>query len=373
MKLLSIVAFFLLLKSSVSAQDFYMFIGTYNSPKSEGIYVYKFNSNDGSVKQVSHIKISNPSYIVVSPGEKYVYSVQEDGNNNGGGNITAFSFDKTSGLLSFINTQPSGGDHPCYVETDKTGRWVFAGNYSSGTVSVLPVLANGGLGTAVTTIQHNGAGSNQQRQSSPHVHATVISSDNKWLFTPDLGIDKVMIYSFSDKNGSLSPAKQPYTASKPGAGPRHFTFHPTNKFAYLIEELSGNIVTYNYKKGKLKPVQVISNMVTGDTSFPGSADIHVSHDGKFLYASNRSTVNNIGIFSINPKNGKLRLAGHQPTLGKGPRNFNIDPTGKFLIVANQNSDQVVIFERNLHTGLLKDTGQRIEVGKPVCIKWMKIN
>jgi len=351
----------------------YLIVGTYTGDKSEGVYVYKFNSSDGSFTETSHVKTSNPSFVAISPDEKYVYAVHEDAANNGkGGEISAFSFNKKTGTLTYLNEQSTQGDHPCYVVVDKTGKWVIAGNYSSGSLSVLPVKNDGSVGAPATTIKHEGSGVKKDRQASPHVHCTVLSADNKFLFVPDLGIDKVVIYTFDAKTGKLTPAKQPFFKAVDGSGPRHFTFHPNNKYAYLIEELSGTVETFQYSNGTLKNIQRISSMPTGDTSFAGSADIHVSPDGKFLYASNRSTSNTIAIFKINPTDGKLTTVGHQSTLGQTPRNFNFDPSGNFLLVGNQNSDQVVIFKRDKQTGLLTDTGKRIDVGKPVCLKWISL-
>lgn len=357
-----------------AAQDqHYLITGSYTTGKSEGIYVYLFNSSDGSHKEISHVKISNPSYVAVSPDEKFVYAVQENAANKGkGGEIAAFSFDKQTGVLTYINKQPSGGDHPCYVSVDKTGKWVATGNYSSGSVAILPVQADGSLGAASTIMQHEGSGVNKERQSKPHVHCAVFSNDNRFLFVPDLGIDKVMIYSFDDLTGKLSTAPQPFARSTDGAGPRHFCFHPSNKFAYLVEEMSGTVVVFDYKNRTLKSKQRISSMPVGDTANAASADIHVSTDGKFLYASNRADANSIAIFKINSKTGKLVLVGHQSTLGKTPRNFNFDPSGSFLLVGNQNSDEIVIFKRDKETGLLTDTKKRIEAGKPVCIKWIGV-
>ena len=354
--------------------DRYLIVGTYDSPKSEGIYVYKFSSTDGSVKEISHIKTRNPSFVAISPNEKYVYAVHEIGRGGNGGEIAAFSFDKKQGTLTFINQQLSGGDHPCYVTVDKTGKWIFAGNYSSGSLAVLPVNKDGSLGAATTVIQHKGSGKDTARQKGPHVHCTVISADNKYLFVSDLGMDKVMIYAFEAKTGKLTEAKQPFAESVPGSGPRHFTFHPNNKYAYLIEEMSGTVQAFQYNNGSLKGIQRISTLPAGDTGLIGSADIHVSPDGKFLYASNRGRgqSNTIAIFKINSKDGTLKVAGHQNTLGKIPRNFNFDPSGNFLLVANQESDEIVIFKVNKTTGLLTDTGKRINVGKPVCLKWMKV-
>jgi 6-phosphogluconolactonase len=248
-------------------------------------------------------------------------------------------------------------------------KWLFASNYSSGTLSVLPVNADGVLGTAAT-IQHTGTGKNLQRQKGPHVHGAIISKDNRQLFVTDLGIDKVMLYSFDAATGKLTASRQPFVQSVPGSGPRLFTFHPNQKISYVIEELSGTVVVYKYKNEKLEVKQRISTMPAGDTSFAGSADIHTSPDGKFLYASNRGNVNTIAIYSINKKNGKLTFITHQSTLGQTPRNFSIDPSGKFLLCENQNSNEIVIFKRDETTGLLSDSGKRITVGKPVCIKWI---
>ena len=348
----------------------YLITGTYTGGKSEGIYVFEFNSNNGSYREVSHIKSSNPSFLAVSPDEKFVYAVNENGNNDNGGEVSAFSFDKKTGRLTAINKQLSGGDAPCYIQTDKTGRWVVAGNYSSGTLSVLPVSASGELGNATTTIQHKGSGVNKERQEKPHVHCTIFSQDDKWLFVPDLGIDKVMIYAFDSKTGKLKPAPQPYVKIKDGGGPRHLTFHPNNQYAYLMEEMGGAVDVFQYSNGKLKPIQHIASVQTNDTGFIGSADIHVSADGKFLYASNRGGVNTIAIYKIGQPNGTLTLIGHQPSLGEIPRTFTIDPSGNYLLAANQESDNIVIFKRNAATGLLTDTGTRIEVGKPVCLKWI---
>ncbi|MGN6438236.1 MAG: lactonase family protein [Agriterribacter sp.] len=352
------------------AAEKYLITGTYTQGKSEGIYVYSFNTNDGSYKEVSHIKSSNPSFVAVSPNEKYVYAVNENGDKDNGGEVSAFAFDKATGKLTFLNKQLSAGDHPCYVEVDRTGKWVITGNYSSGTLSVLPVEADGSLGKAVTTIQHSGSGVNKSRQEKPHVHCTILSKDNKWLFVPDLGIDKVMIYAFDANTGKLTPGPQPFAKVADGAGPRHLTFHPNNKHAYLIEEMSGAVTVFDYIRGRLHAVQHIKTVQDNDKEFIGSADIHVSEDGKFLYASNRGGFNTIAIFSIDPQNGKLTLAGHQPSGGKIPRNFSLSPGGNFLLAANQETDDIAIFKTDKKTGLLTDTGKRISVGKPVCLKWI---
>ena len=238
---------------------------------------------------------------------------------------------------------------------------------------MLPVSASGTLDSAVATIAQQGSSVNTDRQNESHVHATVLSPDEKYLYVPDLGTDKIMVYRFNKKTGSLTPAITPFVMTKPGSGPRHFTFHPNKKYAYLVEELTGGISAYRYdkKNGDLALLQNISTLPPDFMGYPGSADIHVSPDGKFLYASNRGASNTIAIFSIDKKSGGLVAIGHQPVLGKTPRNFNFDPGGNFLLVANHDSNEIVLFNINKQTGLLKDSGKSIQVSKPVCIKWLK--
>jgi len=356
------------------SQENYLLIGSYSAPNSEGIYVYKFNSLTGEAVFVSSIKASNPSFLAVSPNEKFIYAVNENADSTRftvTGYIAAFSFDKTNGKLSFINKQESGGKHPCYVAIDKTGKWIFTGNYSSGSLAVLPVKANGSLDTAIQTIQHEGHGVVDGRQDDPHVHATVLSRDNKTLYVPDLGLDKLMIYKFNNVTGKLTDAPMPFAMTEPGTGPRHFDIHPNNKYAYLMEELTGTVSVFQiYKDGSLESIQNISALPRDFNGVIGSADIHVSPDGKFLYASNRGESNTIGIFKINPSTGLLTWVDAQSTLGQTPRNFNFDPTGNFLLVANQNTDDIIIFKRDKITGLLTDTGKKINVHSPVCLKWI---
>lgn len=356
----------------VNAQDHHLLIGTYTSGKSEGIYVYKFNSTTGEASLESATKAANPSYLAVAPNQQTVYAVDEEkkDDKNEGGNIAAYSFNPETATLTLINHQLSGGDHPCYVAVDKTGHWVTAGNYTGGSLAVFPVLENGGIGAAITTIQHLGTGPNKERQEKAHVHATFFSKDNKYLFVPDLGMDKLMIYSFNENDGSLKTAPQRFVKTIPGSGPRHIDFHPNNHYAYLMQELTGTVAVFKYQDEKLIPIQTISAAPAGFKGGMGSADIHVAPDGKFLYCSNRGESNTISIFKINAANGKLTLIGHQSTLGLTPRNFNFDPSGNFLLVANQGSDNVIIFKRNKSTGLLTNTGKKIEVPNPVCLKWI---
>lgn len=351
--------------SAQNSNEHYLLIGTYTSGKSEGIYVYRFNSNTGDFTPVSIARgIKNPSFLAVGAGNKNVYSVSE---GDGQGTVTAFSF--SNGNMNLLNARSSGGSGPCYVAVDKTGKWVATGNYGSGSFAVLPIEANGSLGEPSSVMVHQGKSVNAQRQEKAHVHATVFSPDNKYLFVPDLGMDKVMAYAFDEKTGKLSNATPAFAASNPGNGPRHLDFHPSGKYAYLMEEMSGTVNVFSYKNGKLTAIQNITSHPAGYKGAIGSADIHVSPDGKFLYASNRGDANSIAVFSINQKNGQIKPVTYQSTLGKTPRNFNLDPSGNFLLVANQNSDNIVIFKRDKKTGMLTPLEKQIQVPNPVCIKW----
>ncbi|NEU10037.1 lactonase family protein [Flavihumibacter sp. R14] len=351
-----------------------LIIGTYTQPgKSEGLYVYEFNPESGELSyKAKAAGITNPSYLAITKDQKFVYAVNETGRNNPGG-VSSFKFDSKSGDLQFLNKVKSMGDDPCYISVDKKGKHIFVANYSGGNLSAFGIQPNGSLYDAMQVIQYNGSGADKSRQEKPHVHCTIISPDNKYLFAVDLGTDKVNSYKIRNGNypNILQENQTPFTGVAPGSGPRHLTFHPNGKVAYLIHELTADVSVYQYEKGKLNPVQFISMLAPDFKGNVGAADIHVSPDGKFLYASNRGDANDIIVYSID-NDGKLSLTSRQSTLGKGPRNFAIDPSGRFLLVANQNSDEVVIFRRDQASGLLTDTGKRLQVGQPVCLKFAAV-
>ena len=355
--------------NSAEAQNRNLVIGTYTDKgTSEGIYVYDFNARSGkAVYKNKATGVDNPSYLTISDNGKFVYTVNEGEK----GGVSAFSFDKHTGALKLLNRKSSHGQYPCYISTTKEGDIVFAGNYGSGNFSVFPVLEDGSLGENMETVQHSGNSVNKERQEGPHVHSTVLSPDEKYLFVSDLGIDKIQAYQVRKENKPqvVVPADPAFAETIKGSGPRHLDFHPNGKFAYSIQELNGNVTVFSYEDGTLNKVQDISMLAQDFKGQTGAADIHVSPDGKFLYTSNRGDANDIAIFAIDERTGRLTLKGRAPAMGVAPRNFVIDPSGEYLLVANQNSDSVVIFKRNKKTGLLKDTGERINVGAPVCLKF----
>lgn len=365
---------FTFLTLSVTAQKSKLIVGTYTNGKSEGIYIYDFNSKTGDSKFVSSVKSSNPSFVAVSPDKKYVYAVNEDADSlNNGGMVSAYKFDKKKKQLTLINQQPSGGNHPCYVTVDKTGKWVIAANYSGGSFSVTPVNADGSLSADKKLIQHEGRSLDKERQEKAHVHQTLLTEDNKHLLVADLGMDKFLVYDFDKTAGTATANATSSINVRLGSGPRHAAIHPSNKYVYLTEELSGTVGAFGFDNttGKLKLLQTISAVPEDHRGSLSGADIHVSPDGKFLYASNRGELNNLVIYKIDETTGVLSVVGFQSTLGIKPRNFNFDPSGDFLLVANQESDNIAIFSVNHETGLLTDTGKQIIVPNPVCLVWVK--
>jgi len=349
-----------------------LLIGTYTrAGKSDGIYVYEFNSETGkSNYRAEALGIKNPSYLTVSEDRKYVYSVNEIG--EGKGSVSSFSFDAETGQLDYLNSISSGGNGPCYISVDTMNKFVFVGNYSGGSLAAVPIKPDGSLGSSIQSIRHEGKSIAPQQQG-PRVHASVLSEDNKFLYVPDLGTDKIHIYNVDvTKPNPLKPSNPEYVQVKAGGGPRHFTFHPNHKFAYSIQELTGTVTFFEYYKGNLKTMQSVE-LVSKDSNGPAdAADIHISPDGKFLYGSLRGSINELVIYAIDGK-GMLNYVGRQSTLGKGPRNFAIDPTGNFLLVGNSGSDEIVVFKRDQSSGLLTPTGETINVGSPVCLKFAPKN
>ncbi|WP_295650773.1 lactonase family protein [uncultured Mucilaginibacter sp.] len=362
-----------LLQAQTKAKIYDLLIGTYTTGKSEGIYVYQFNATTGKAIYLNKVTgVNNPSYLTVSTNRKFVYSVNEVGTERTG-SVSSFSFEPKSGELKLLNKQPSNGAGPCYIMADKANKNVFVANYAGGSLTVLPIKADGSLAEPSQTIQDEGTGVDKDRQEKAHVHTAALSPDEKFLFYTDLGTDKLNICDYDPSAAKpLQPATTPFIMVKPGNGPRHIAIAPNKKFLYLIQEMGAAITAYQYADGKLNAIQTVSLIADGFKGKVGAADIHISPDGKFLYSTNRGDANEIEVFKINQINGKLTFVQRTSSLGKTPRNFNIDPTGKFLLVANQNSDDIYVFSINKTTGKLTYTNQKLEIGNPSCLKFAAI-
>ncbi|MHC0441493.1 lactonase family protein [Flavobacterium sp. 3-210] len=369
----NLLAIIFLVTFNLFAQNTYVFLGSYNRDKSaEAIQIYKLDTINGKLSKVASAKnIINPSYLTVSPNGKYVYACTDTKTPNAG-SISSFEFNPENKSLTFLNSQRSGGENPVYVTVHKSGKWIANANYTEGSVSVFPILENGKIDSIAQNFQYMGGSTHKERQTRSHVHSAIFSPQFDYLFLPDLGADKIRCYAFDENQKKpLTETKNPFTKTDLEAGPRHFTFHPNQKFGYCIEEMAGQISVYHYENGVLNKIQRIATHPDKIKEGFESSDIHISPDGKFLYATNRGKENNIAIFTID-ENGFLKNIGYQSTLGKHPRVFAIDESGKFLVASNVNTGNVVVFKRNQKTGLLKKVGKEIKMESVSCVQIRKI-
>lgn len=353
----------------------YLFVGTYtDGGANDGIYVYKFNPNKGEATLVSKTSgVQNPSWLCVTKDGKFVYAVNENGGDKPG-ELSAFAFDKKTGQLTFLNKQPTDGYAPCYVSVDASGKNVITANYAGGNITVFKTNDDGSLQPHVQLVGHEGYGVNVTRQEMPHPHQVIFSPDQKFVFCPDLGTDRIYQYNFNgtDAKDVLTPANDPgYLTVDDGLGPRHIVFSPDGKTAYLINELAGNVIVYGYADGNFTPKQTIASTTAGDKNDRGSAEIAISPNGKFLYTSNRGAANNVALYKVQT-DGTLLENGTQ-AVNANPRGMMVDPSGRFLLVASQNNNTVQIFVINKNFGLLQDTNIKIDVQKPVCLVMTPVN
>lgn len=357
--------------TNARARELLLYVGTYTEGKSEGIYLYKFDLGDGSLKpSLTTRGVTNPSYLAIDRARRRLYAVEETEEFEGAksGAVSAFEMSATDGSLRFVNRQPSMGGAPCYVTADASGRFVLVANYTGGNVAVLPVAKGGGLAKAVDVKQDSGSGPNQERQQGPHAHCVILDPSSRHAYACDLGTDKVMVYDFDARRGRLSPNGKPFVGLKPGAGPRHITLGRAGRHAYVLNELNSTVTAFERERtGSLRELNTYSLLPSGFVGENTGADIHSTPDGRFLYCSNRGH-DSIAAFRVDSSKGALALLSHTPTGGKTPRNFAIDPTGRFLLVANQRSDSVVAFRIDASTGALEATGRAAEIPSPVCLK-----
>jgi 6-phosphogluconolactonase len=356
--------------------QYLVYAGTYTTKTdSKGIYAYRFDAASGQLSAIGLAAESgDPSFVAVHPSGKYLYSVNEVGSFGGSssGAVSAFAIDRQIGKLTFLNQVATRGAGPCHVSLDSTGKFVLVANYDGGSVAVFPVQADGSLGKNSAFVQHAGSGPNKERQEAPHAHWIGTSPDNRFALAVDLGLDEVLIYRFDSSNGSLTPNDPPFAKVNPGAGPRHLAFRRDGKFAYVLSEMENAVTTFTYsqKSGSLSVLQTVSTLPKDYSGPKEAAEVIVHPTGKFLYASNRAGVDSITAFAIDPAKGALLLVGQYSTKGKTPRHFAIDPTGTFLLAANEESNNIVIFKIDPATGALTPTGQAVEVPSPVCITFV---
>jgi 6-phosphogluconolactonase len=347
-----------------------VYFGTYTTGKSKGIYVSRFDSATGKITEPELVaEIDNPTFLTLAPGQHFLYAVSEVdkiGNRNTGA-VKGYAVDASTGKLTPLNQQDSGGSGPCHISVDATGKTLLVANYGGGSIAALPIHADGSLGEAGTTIQHTGSSVDKNRQTAPHAHSIYPSPDNRFALNCDLGLDKVFAYRLDPAAAKLSDANPPFATVAPGSGPRHLVFSADGKFVYVINEMGGTITVFSYDKATaaMTEIQTISTLPKDFTGTPSCAEIILHPSGKFLYGSNR-VHESIALFSVDQKTGKLTFVEHQPVLGHKPRHFTTDPSGKWLIAENQDSDSIILFSIDTDTGKLKPTGQTLSLGSPVC-------
>ncbi len=349
-----------------------IYVGTYTDQgtPSEGIYLFEFDPATAKLESLGGVgQAANPSFLALSADGRFLYTVDElaefEGQN--GGAMTAFAVERSTGKLTFLNTEPTHAQHPCHVCLDPSGRWAFASNYSGGSLSILPVEADGRLGVVGSLIQNHGHGIHKQ-QNSAHVHSTLFDPTGRYLLVSDLGIDRILIYDFDASTGKPHAHSPSEIRTDAGAGPRHMTFHPNGHWFYQINELNGSVGVYAFDAahGTFAHLQTISTLPAGFHGENNSADIHVSASGKFLYASNRG-YDSIAVFAIDAQTGQLSLVEWVTENIHWPRNFALDATGEYLLVANQHNSTIATFRIDAATGRLTSAGEVTSVPFPVCV------
>ena len=374
----AMIAFMLVITQNLSAhEEHYVYFGTYTRGASEGIYYSEMDPKTGELSEPKlAVKVDNPSFLAIHPDKKHIYSIgaMKDEKGKSVGAVNSYSVDHETGKLTLINQQSVIGSGPCHLVVDASGKNVLAANYGSGSVVCVPINADGSLRKASSFIQHEGSSVNPKRQKGPHAHSINVDLNNQFAVAADLGLDKVLVYKLDSQKGLLTPNNPPSVSVPPGGGPRHFAFHPNNKFAFTNNEMTCTVTAFNYdsENGSFSEIQTISTLPVDLQDSFSTAEIRVHPNGKFLYVSNRGH-DTIAIFGIDQETGNLTVIGHESTRGKIPRNFNLDPSGKFLIVANMTSDNVVPFHIDRKTGKLTPTGQDLKVPSSCCVRFLDVS
>lgn len=367
-KTLFTIAGLLLFSILTYAQTTYVFVGTFNRDKQkEGIAVFKLNESNGHLTKVQSLTgILNPSFLAVGADSNYLYACTESQTKNSG-YINSFKFNSTTGQLTEMNRQKTSGENPVYLTTFKNNSFLLSVNYTESGLDIFPLNSNGEIESLIQSITFTEGSNATERQNLSHSHSVIFSPDFNNILIPDLGADEIKTYSFNAlQKQPVNVASLIKNTTAPASGPRHICFHPNNKNVYCVEEIGGAVSNYAYNNGQLQLIERIILHKSSNADY-NSADIHISPDGKFLYASNRGDENNIAIFSISNK-GTLKFVAYQSTYGNHPRMFGISPDGNYLIVANQLSNNLRIFKRDKRTGKLKVTNQIIKIENPSCVQ-----
>ena len=359
-----------------NAANMLVFFGTHRSGPSLGFSLAHFNPITGALSQPEFLQEAEaPAFFVIHPDGKHLYTCNSMDSYQGkpGGAVSAYTIEPKTGNLALLNRKPTGGGEPSYISLDHTGRYALVANYNGGSVCVYAIQPDGGFGERTAFIQHTGSSTHPQRQKHAYAHSIIVDPGNRFALAADLGADKVFVYRFNAKDGSLVPNDPPSVSLKPGSGPRHIKFHPNGKFVYAINELSSTVTGFNWNSltGSLTEFQSLSTLPADFNGFNTCAEIEVHPNGKFLYGTNRGH-DSIAVFGIDAVTGRLTPVEHVPTRGKMPRNFAFDPTGKWILLSNHDSNNSVVFRVDDRTGMLTQTGKPVEVPDPFCERFLPL-
>ena len=364
------------------AEPVELLVGSYTAGQSQGIYRLAFDSTTGQInaRPLQVVKSENPSWLTLSKDQRHLFVVNENGPGQADpvGRVSSYAIDPKTHALNLISQVQSLGNEPTHSSLSADGSHLFVSNYSvaedpGGALAVVPVAADGKLKPVVQMSSHPASRVNPERQASAHVHSTVSSPDGKYVFANDLGADKVFAYRFDPKANPqlpLTPANPAFVQLPPGSGPRHLLFSADGKHAWLTMEMSAQVAVFDYHDGTLEQTQMVDLAAGQPVSDKAAAALHASADGKFLYVSNRGTANQLLVFAIDPLTGRLAELQRRAVEGDHPREFSLDPSGKFLLIANQKSNQIVVVERDAKSGLLGKTVQKLPMDAPSDLKFL---
>jgi 6-phosphogluconolactonase len=349
----------------------FAFVGSYAEPSSPGVYVCSYDSATGALTLTGSVDgLKNPTFLDIDEIKLRLYALSEGTDTKGQrfGEASAYTIDPESGQLQFLNKEQTIASPTCHITLDHTHRSLMVSSYHGGMVGLNPLLEDGRIGPLADVHQHTGA-SILPIQNQPRAHSISMDRLNCYALACDLGLDRIIIYRLDVQGQKLIPHSE--TTLEPGSGPRHWKFHPSLAYGYVINELNATITAFSYdeEQGRLTTIQTVPTLPAQYVGENACADIHISPDGRFLYGSNRGH-DSIVVYAIDPSNGSLHFVEHASTLGQHPRGFAISPDGRFLLVANRDTNNVVSFHRDAESGTLLPTGHILQISKPVCIKFL---
>jgi 6-phosphogluconolactonase len=360
-----------------SAADIFVYFGTHTEGPGRGFSLARFDTATGALSKPEFlIEAAAPAFFVIHPDGRHLYASNSIKTFQGQpvGAVSAYAIDPATARLTLLNQQPSGGADANFVELDGTGRYLFVANYEGGNIAAFALKPDGSIGQRTAFFQHTGSSVNPQRQRSAHAHSIRIDPTNRFVLVGDLGLDKVFVYRFNARDGSMQPNEPPFVKVAPGAGSRHLAFHPNGRFVYVLTEMGSTVIAYAWDsvRGTLTEIETVSTLPDGFKGVNNCAEIGVHPNGKFLYASNRGH-DSLAVFGIDARTGRLTLVEHVPTQGNSPRNFAFDPTARWLLVTNHGSDNAVVFRIDENTGRLTETGPPVSVPSPFCERFLPVS